>query len=58
MCYQHIHLQEALQKLEPGSEPDIYSDFSDSIGNINQVQDLSLFQKDTDTAITISGDGA
>ena len=58
MRYRHIHLQEALQKLEPGSEPDIYSDFSDSIGLINQVQDLSLFQKDTDTAITISGDGA
>ena len=58
MRYRHIHLQETLQKLKPGSEPAIYSDFSDSIGHINQFRHLSLFQKDTDTAITISGDGA
>jgi hypothetical protein len=55
MQYRHMHLQEALQKLEPGSPPTQYSDFSDSISHINHSH---LFKEETDTAITISGDGA
>jgi hypothetical protein len=55
MQYRHMHLQEALQKLEPGSPPTQYSDISDSISHINHSH---LFKEETDTAITISGDGA
>jgi hypothetical protein len=55
MHYQHDHLQKAWQKLKPGPAPAVYSDFSDSIGHINQFQDLHLFQKETDTAITSQG---
>ena len=58
MCYWHTHLQEALQKLGPGSTPTAYSDFSDSISHLNHFCHLNLFQSETDTAITISGDGA
>ena len=58
MRYRHVHLQEALQKLEPGSSPAEYSDFSDSINHIDHYQHMQLFQDETDTAITISGDGA
>ena len=58
MRYQHDHLQEALQKLKPGSPPTAYSDFSDSISHLNHFRHLNLFQSETDTAITISGDGA
>lgn len=57
MRYRHRHLQEALKKLKPGSVPTEYSDFSDSINHINHFHN-HLFQKETDTAITISGDGA
>jgi hypothetical protein len=59
MQYRHEHLQEALKKLKPpsplASPPPEYSDFSDSISHINHA---NLFQEETDTAITISGDGA
>ena len=58
MRYRHNHLQEALQKLKPGSPPTAYSDFSDSISHLNHFRHLNLFQSETDTAITISGDGA
>ena len=58
MRYRHEHLQQALQKLEPDSSPTEYSDFSDSINHINHFQHLHLFENETDTAITISGDGA
>jgi hypothetical protein len=58
MHYRHVHLQRAVQELEPGTAPAKYSDFCDSISHINQFQNLHLFQKETDTAITISGDGA
>ena len=58
MQYWHVHLQEGLQKLEPGSSPVKYSDFSDSINHIDHYQHLQLFQDETDTAITISGDSA
>jgi hypothetical protein len=58
MCYRHVHLQKALKRLEPDSPPTEYSDFSDSINHINQFCDSDLFQNETDTAITISGDGA
>ena len=47
-----------MKKLSPHSPPTEYSDFSDSISHINHANHLSLFQNDTDTAITISGDGA
>ena len=58
MRYRHENLEKALKKLSPHSPPTEYSDFSDSISHINHVNHLSLFQNDTDTAITISGDGA
>ena len=58
MRYQHEHLQMALKKLKPNSSPTEYSDFSDSINHINHYQEKHLFQNETDTAITISGDGA
>ena len=58
MRYRHENLQKALKKLSPHSSPTEYSDFSDSISHINHANHLSLFQNDTDTAITISGDGA
>jgi Transposase family tnp2 len=60
MRYRHKHLQKALKKLDPNSNspPAEYSDFSGSISHINHFQDLNLFQDETDTAITISGDGA
>ena len=57
MCYQHIHLQKALESLEPNSPPMAHSDFSNSLNHINQFLKLGLFQNETDTAITISGDG-
>ncbi|KAH8978361.1 hypothetical protein EDB86DRAFT_3090785 [Lactarius hatsudake] len=55
MQYRHEHLQRALKNLKPDSFPTIYSDFSDSISHLNHSH---LFQNPTDTAITISGDGA
>ena len=55
MQYQHLHLQKALKKLRPDSYP---SDFSDSINHLNHFCHSQLFQKETDTAITISGDDA
>ena len=55
MRYRHEHLQEALTKLPPGSHPHEYSDFAGSVSHINHSH---LFQEETDTAITISGDGA
>jgi hypothetical protein len=55
MRYRHRHLQEALKKLTPDSPPAEYSDFSNSISHIHQSH---LFKNETDTAITISGDGA
>jgi hypothetical protein len=55
MQYRHMHLQEALQKMKLGCPPTQYSDFSDSISHINHSH---LFKEETDTAITISGDGA
>ena len=58
MRYRHEHLQMALKKLKPNSSPAEYSDFSDSINHINHFQEMHLFQNETDTAITISGDGA
>ena len=58
MRYRHEHLQKALSKLNPNAPPMIYSDFSNSINHVNQYRYLKLFQKETDTAITISGDGA
>ena len=58
MQYRDKHLQMALQKLEGKSSPTEYSDFSDSINHINQFRHSELFQQKTDTAITISGDGA
>jgi hypothetical protein len=58
MHYQDTHLQMALQSLEPDSPPTKYSDFSDSINHINQCCHSELFQQKTDTAISISGDGA
>jgi hypothetical protein len=57
MRYQHKHLQKALKEPEPGSFP-TYSDFSDTFNHINHYDHLHLFQNETDTAITISGDGA
>ena len=58
MRYRHRRLQEALQKLKPNSPPTEYSDFSDSISHINHFCHSHLFKEETDTAITISGDGA
>ena len=58
MQYWHKHLQEALQKLKPNCPPAEYSDFSDSISHINHFCHSHLFKEETDTAITISGDGA
>ena len=55
MRYCHQSLQNALRKLQPGIPPAEYSDFSDSINHINHSH---LFENDTDTAITIPGDGA
>jgi hypothetical protein len=55
MRYRHQNLQKALKKLKPDSPPTEYSDFSDSINHINHSH---LFQNETDTAISISGDGA
>ena len=55
MRYRHQSLQNALEKLQPRSPPTEYSDFSDSINHINHSH---LFENETDTAITISGDGA
>jgi hypothetical protein len=52
MRYRHEHLQAA------NFPPTQYSDFSDSINHINHFHDLHLFQNETDTGITISGDGA
>jgi hypothetical protein len=57
MRYRHKHLQKALKEPEPGSFP-TYSDFSDTFNHINHYDHLHLFQNETDTAITISGDGA
>ena len=57
MCYR-VHLQNALKNMKPDSPPTVYSDFSDSINHVNQFLELGLFQNETDTAITISGDGA
>ncbi len=48
-------MQKALQKLEPNSSPTEHSDYPDSI---HHIQNSHLFQRETDTAITISGDGA
>ena len=47
-----------MEKLKPGSSPSEYSDFPDSINHLNHLCHSQLFQKETDTAITISGDGA
>ncbi len=58
MRYRHNQLQKAVQKLQPNSPPTAYSDFSDSIAHPQHVHELNLFRKETDTAITISGDGA
>ena len=58
MCYRHVHLQNSLKNMKPDSTPTVYSDFSDSINHVNQFLELGLFQNETDTAITISGDGA
>ena len=58
MRYRHLHLQKALEKLGPGSSPSEYSDFPDSINHLNHFRHSQLFQNETDTAITISGDGA
>ena len=58
MWYRHEHLQGALKELKPNSPPTEYSDFAGSISHINHFQHLQLFQNETDTAITISGDGA
>jgi hypothetical protein len=60
MRYRHEHLQKALQELKNSSEssPTTYSDFSDTVNHINHFSHLNLFQNETDTAITISGDGA
>ena len=55
MRYRHRHLEKALKKLGSNSDPAEYSDFPDSI---NHLQHSHLFQNETDTAITISGDGA
>ena len=56
MRYRHVHLQKALESLESES-PITHSDFSNSLNHINQFES-GLFQNETDTAITISGDGA
>jgi hypothetical protein len=53
MRYRHEHLQKALKRTEP-----TYFDFSDTINHINHFHNLHLFHNETDTAITISGDGA
>ena len=58
MRYRHVQLQKALKNMKPDSPPTVYSDFSDSINHINQFLESGLFQNETDTAITISGDGA
>src|ERR1700690_984214 len=60
MRYRHEHLQKALKELGSNSPqaPAKYSDFSDSINHINHFRNLHLFQEETDTAITISGNGA
>jgi Transposase family tnp2 len=58
MRYRHEHLQEALNKSDSNDLPTKYSDFSDSINHVNHFHYLNLFQQETDTAITISGDGA
>ena len=58
MRYRHQSLQNALKNLEPGCSPTVYSDFSDSVNHIDHFNHLHLFQQETDTAITISGDGA
>ena len=58
MRYRHKHLQEALKKLKSDSYPTTYFDFSDSIHHLNHFRNLHLFQEETDTAITILGDGA
>src|SRR6202012_178586 len=55
MRYRHDHLQEALEKMGSNPYPSEYSDFANSINHINNSH---LFQNETDTAITISGDGA
>ena len=55
MRYRHRHLKKALTELDANSAPMKYSDFPDSI---NHIQHSHLFQNETDTAITISGDGA
>ena len=55
MRYRHQSLQDALKKLKDNGPPTEYSDFSDSISHINHSH---LFEEETDTAITISGDGA
>jgi len=58
MRYRHVHLQKALESLESNSSPKAHSDFSNSLNHINQSLESGLFQNETDTAITISGDGA
>ena len=58
MRYRHQSLQNGLKKLEPDCPPTVYSDFSDSINHIDHINHLHLFQQETDTAITISGDSA
>jgi hypothetical protein len=55
MRYQHKNLQKALKNLDSDSPPTEYSDFSDSMNHINHSH---LFENETDTAISISGDGA
>ena len=55
MRYRHRCLEKALAELNASSAPMKYSDFPDSI---NHIQHSHLFQCETDTAITISGDGA
>jgi hypothetical protein len=55
MRYRHRCLEKALTELDASSIPMKYSDFPDSI---NHIQHSHLFQNETDTAITISGDGA
>ncbi len=58
MRYRHEQLQGALQKLGSDNTPTEYSDFPNSINHINHYNNLHLFQEETDTAITISTDGA
>jgi hypothetical protein len=58
MRYRHKQLQMAMNNSNPDGSPTKCSDFADSINHINHFNELHLFQDETDTAITISGDGA